>query len=640
MNPPSASREYNGGASVPTQLISITTLLLNAVLIAVTSLHWGGIELNVAVWLFPVGAALWLLVLLGAARNFQRGIITGGWVEVFVLLWLVYALFSWLRSPAEYPARLEWLWILVYAAVFLSLRNLVRSPRWYYWLLGWLLVCAAGTCVFGLLHHESVYAIWGLPRPDYGQRISGTFGCPNHFGNFLAMSGLVAIGLGFYNKLRWPVRLVCFYLFVMFTVGIFYSFSRGSALAWTAGIIVATLFLCLDRRTPIKLKLVFLCAILLGISGCVLFIANNEFAMSRVEQAAHGDIRLLLAQDALRIWAGQPWFGSGMATFDFWHQRLHQAAFYGRAIYTHNDYLNLLADYGAIGAVIVLGFLAALTARLRVRTRRELEPIEQQIAVRIAWCALAAVAVHAVFDFNLHIPACAIACFALLAIGSAQTRYRPVGSRFDHAGGVALMVSALAAIFFLTTLTMKVWESRRFFNQPASQLVTLSPEQVAEEVARIRRLDPANATALETAGDILRYQAAALNPQLQEAGDTGADATAARLLTERETLGQAALRYYTLAQFANRLSDSPLLKQALTLDTLRRYDEAHLFYTKALTNQPYNCFFRYYYAFHLVAVGEYDLARREFQTAMSATVIRNSDQEIRALAAQALKALP
>ncbi|MDR0534379.1 MAG: O-antigen ligase family protein [Verrucomicrobiales bacterium] len=628
------------GVSFLTKTISALVLLLCATLLTVTSLHWGGMVLDVSIWLFPLGAALWLLILFAGARNIFRKIITGSWLEVFVLLWLVYALFSYLRSPAEYTARIEWLWILVYAGVFISLRNLVHSQRWHFWLLAVLLACATATCIFGLLHHESVYQIWGLNRPNYGPRISGTFGCPNHFGNFLAISGVAAIGLGFYNRLKWPVRLVCFYLFVMFSVGIFYSFSRGSVLAWTAGISAITLFLFIDSRTPVKLKLVFLLAIIVGIAGCVLVIANNEFAMSRVEQTMHGDIRLLLAQDALRIWEGNQLFGSGMATFDFWHQRLHQEAFYGRAIYTHNDYLNLLADYGAVGAAVVLGFLAALMARLWVRTRRELEPAEQQIAVRIAWCSLAAMAVHCVVDFNLHIPACAIAFFSLLAIGSAQIKRRPADTVVSHAGAIALVISALIAVFYLTTLTAKTWQSMRFFDLTEQQIVALSPEQVANEVKRLQHIDPNNAEAFEKAGDVLRVKAAALNPKINDARTANDDAAISKLLVEREVLGQQALQYYSLSQAANPLYDNPLIKQGLALDTLQRYNEAYLFYQKALANQPHNFFFHYYYAFHLASIGEYDLARKEFKTAMSGQPVANEDKTIRALAEQALKALP
>ncbi|MDR2462467.1 MAG: O-antigen ligase family protein [Verrucomicrobiales bacterium] len=622
------------GVSWLTQGISAAVLLCCATLIVVTSLHWGGMVPEVAVWLFPVGAVLWALIMTACARNILRGVITGGWLELFVLLWLVYALFSYFRAPAEYVARWEWLWILTYAGVFISLRNLVHYQRWHYWLLAVILVCAAAACLFGLMHHEGVYKIWGLERPDYGPRISGTFGCPNHFGNFLAMSGLVAVGFGFFNKIKWPLRLICFYLFVMFSAGIFYSVSRGAMLAWTAGIFMVTLFLFIDSRTSWKLKLGFLLAILLGVGACVFIVTNNEFALSRVEQTMRGDIRLLLAEDAIKIWGENKLLGSGMATFDFWHQRLHQDAFFGRAIYTHNDYLNLLSDYGLVGAVIVSGFLAALVARLWARTRRELEPADQQIAARMAWCVLAAMAVHSTFDFNLHIPACALAFFGIVAVGAAQPRRQQTAGFLAHAGSIALIVSGAVALYFLATLTVKTGRSLRFFNQPEEQLAALSPEQVAADVARLRHLDPANNEAFEKAGDILRFQAAMLNRQINTAAD------AAKLLIERETLGQQALQYYSFAQRANALSDSSLIKQALTLDTLQRHAEAQLFYAKALANQPHNSFFHYYYGFHLAVTGEYALARKEFQTALSAPVIRNVDKEIRHLAEQALSALP
>ena len=633
-------RDLTVNSSLTTRLLSAAILLLASVLVGVTTLHWGGMVPEVSVWLFPAGAALWALILIAAARNIKRGVVSGGWVEVFVLAWLAYAMFQYFRAPAEYVARWEWMWILVYAGLFIALRNFVHAQRWHYWLLAVILACAVAACIFGLFHREAVYEIWGLKRPDYGTRISGTFGCPNHFGNFLAISGLVAIGFGFFNKLKWPLRLVCFYLFALFTVGIFYSYSRGSVLAWTGGIFMATLFLFVDQRTSWKLKLAFLLAIIIGLAGCVFVVANNEFAMSRVEQAMRGDIRLLLAEDALRIWQDHKLLGSGMATFDFWHQRLHQAAFYGRAIYTHNDYLNLLADYGAAGAAIVLGFFSALIMRLRARTRRELEPADQQIAVRIAWCVLAAMAVHATFDFNFHIPACALAFFAVMAAGAAQIRRRTAASWPAHVGGVALIVSALVALFFLTTLTAKTWQSLSFFKLTEEQIIALTPQEIEAEVQRIKRLDPTHGEAIEKAGDAVRVQAAALNPKISAARKANDTATLSALLVKREQLGQLALGYYAQAQAINPLSDNPLLKQAIALDTLERYQEAYLCYVKALQHQPYNAFFHYYYGFHLAAVGEYDLARKEFETAMRTQVVRNSDKEIRALAKKALKALP
>ena len=97
----------------------------------------------------------------------------------------------------------------------------------------------------------------------------------------------------------------------------------------------------------------------------------------------------------------------------------------------HNDYLNLLADWGAAGGIIVLAGMVAFGAGLR-KTWKHVRPSENDfgrgLSNRFAFflgaaAGLLALAVHSVVDFNLHIPANAILGVTLLALLSSNLRF-------------------------------------------------------------------------------------------------------------------------------------------------------------------------------------------------------------------------
>lgn len=94
--------------------------------------------------------------------------------------------------------------------------------------------------------------------------------------------------------------------------------------------------------------------------------------------------------------------------------------------FLHNEYLQALADYGIIGLTLVAALLAVhflFGARFLVSFRQIQPALGKRIAKSNhlalslgAFCALAALAVAACFDFILHLPVVAILASVLLAI--------------------------------------------------------------------------------------------------------------------------------------------------------------------------------------------------------------------------------
>jgi len=86
----------------------------------------------------------------------------------------------------------------------------------------------------------------------------------------------------------------------------------------------------------------------------------------------------------------------------------------------HNDYLELLASGGVVGAALFVWFVAIFVRRA-LRSLRS-QDLFRQAATIGALAGLAAVAVHSLFDFGLHITANALIFTALVSVVAAEPR--------------------------------------------------------------------------------------------------------------------------------------------------------------------------------------------------------------------------
>ena len=121
--------------------------------------------------------------------------------------------------------------------------------------------------------------------------------------------------------------------------------------------------------------------------------------------------------------------------------------------YAHNDYAQLLAETGLVGAAVLVAAVAVWLTRL-ARFRREAGWPARLVGAG-AWAALAGIAAHSAFDWNLHVPANALlACLvAGLAAASAPPAGPPAapptgGSLLRRRGPAVLLAAAsiLAAV--------------------------------------------------------------------------------------------------------------------------------------------------------------------------------------------------
>ena len=136
---------------------------------------------------------------------------------------------------------------------------------------------------------------------------------------------------------------------------------------------------------------------------------------SRISLASAGRTGALRAALDMVSFAGT---GTGRAEF-FWRTADGNGQLAG---YVHNEYVQILVELGVVGAVLLLGVLAACVATVRAGRHFPHRPGIRAGAV----AALVALAVHSGFDFLWHIAVLPLLGALLIGLAGPATREKPV----------------------------------------------------------------------------------------------------------------------------------------------------------------------------------------------------------------------
>ncbi|MBW1918311.1 MAG: O-antigen ligase family protein [Deltaproteobacteria bacterium] len=337
-------------------------------------------------------------------------------------------------SLNAYATQLELLKLLPAVLLFFLLLYAVRSRLQMRLLVGVILAVALFEVAYGAATLHS-HRIWGWKNIYAGFRLSGTFINSNNLGAFLAMA--ICLGFGLFQAMRPPRlnqapgtgwrrfikmteaerlepqfrRYALFFLLIVLTAGLILTGSRGAmtSLVFAFVMMGALTWSRSRKRGTLAIMVLFLVLAL----GYGLFLGAGP-ALARFLDLQHWG-RYCAFMGAFAIFSDFPLVGSGLATFgDLYYQ--HQpheinGVFY---TYTHNDWLQLLAETGGLGFLLVVGGFLILLYRLIDRWRQRQDYFAAGLGLG-GLGALMAVAFHALAEFNLHIPANAL---LLAAVGA------------------------------------------------------------------------------------------------------------------------------------------------------------------------------------------------------------------------------
>ena len=436
---------------------------------------------------FAVGLAL---VASRTARSAFRGVLRDHWV-VFALLaaWIAYqwlqtadlgpAWLAWLSPPAEaiYASTSLWTGDRAHSIAFdrVSVIDDALKNTLYIVLLATVLMAArsrkrlamlAGVIV-GAGVFQGLYGLAGYFNDPYGFPASGSFVNRNHFAGLIAIAFSLGLGLlypaarvrerniaGTGHRVRRAFELMMGWQAVVVTAllilaaSLIFSQSRGGMGALLGGLAVVTAagaMLRADAHAERRLLLV----VALVAAAAAAWLGTGGLAQRWGGVGEEGRERLEVWRDTLRMVGDHPWFGVGADNYR-WVITAYRGAALDRpatVTHAHNDYLELLAEQGLVGATLVGLPLLLVLARVLdgYRTRRE------PLLVGLLFGSLAAATgflLHAAVDFTFQVPANAAWFFVVLGIGlsAARLRWRERISEQPGGGGIATNETSTARI--------------------------------------------------------------------------------------------------------------------------------------------------------------------------------------------------
>lgn len=548
-----------------------------------------------------VGGFLGLAVLARMVRHWRGGAAPGA-LDVAVWLFVGYAGAHYALAPSEVVARREFLLVVLYAIVFYATWRHLPGARH---------ARAVALVVGAIAFFEAAYAIvqwfrgspfiaFGVPRaPGYGLRAGGTFNCPNHFSGYLEMGLAVVLAFALFSKFSRWVKAALFGAAGVIVAGILLSVSRGGWIATAVGL--GALVLAAARGTSVGWARPALLVVAFVASVGAWLVASPLARARLSHMGGQGiDVRTSLYRDALKMIPEAPLFGTGPATFQYVHPRF-QGPECGetRARFTHCDYLNLVCDYGLVGAVLAGGFLVALGAAL-ARARRRIERRNDLALWAGSVAAVSAILAHSVVDFNMHIPGNAATFFVLAALPLrfAGNRDAPWADRAGVRWSITVAFALLLGWYWVKVV--RNGAGNAYWLAAHQREGQIGHDEALALAERAMAWDPRQDSAAELAGDYLRVMAA-------KAEDPA----------ERGRLGARAIAYYMTARRNNPWEITATVKQAMTCDVLRRYPEAFMLYQGAVQADPRNWRILGWMARHFWQRGMLDRAKETYERAIA-----------------------
>ena len=514
-------------------------------------------------------------------------------------LFFGYILVRAFTSPSPDLARLDGCMVLAGLTVYLFTSCVLTSANGRMAVLVCLLVAGIAHVTVGAIQFRfgnNFMPIPFLQRFDYGARASGFYVCPNHLAGLLEVVGIFGLSIVCWS--RWPVwsKLLVGYATLVCYAGIVLTGSRGGFISVVASLLLFALLSVLILRAAGARSLgriieAGFLVVLLALLALLWTFQKSDFLADRARSVGiQKEFRVAVWQAAIAQWRLSPLIGTGSGTYLFYGRKFRSEAVQTDPVYAHNDYLQLLAEYGAVGLGGFLLFFLAHCRRGWIDARR-LGPkrvrtdslTSNAMALNVgALAAVAAITLHSVVDFNLHIPAnVLVLAFVFGTLANSGTRQETDA----HGAFPGLMVGRCFLFAIATFLGLAVW---RF-----------APGEYYAERARMAVRDRQPLAAIGFARKGLAFERQ--NPLLFSYLGRGQSLAAASWSdpNAKASFYRAALQSFESARRLAPLDKTYLLQLGFTYDALGRFTEAEWRFQQAMALDPKATATREYYAAHL-----------------------------------------
>jgi hypothetical protein len=329
----------------------------------------------------------------------------------------------------------EWLKFWPAVMLFFTLLYVLNTRRQLRALVGIILGVALFETFYGFWHFRH-NLIWGWKNPYSTSRLCGTFINSNHLAILLTMAILVGFGLLLALREDRPAasealraswqhrsraehleplfrRFSLWFLLLLLTVGLIFTGSRGGMASLVVGFSLMGLLIWGQRRQKGHIILI---AVFLSVSVLYSLVLGSAQSLGRFQEFKAEIIRYSAFKGALAIFGAFPLTGSGLATFGDVFYRYEPASLRGvYFLHTHSDWLQLLAEAGLPGFLLVLVAWLGFFSRMAQQWRRRRDSFARGLGLGCL-AALGAGAFHGLAEFPFHIPAISLLYAAVAAL--------------------------------------------------------------------------------------------------------------------------------------------------------------------------------------------------------------------------------
>lgn len=335
-----------------------------------------------------------------------------------ILILIILSILSTLFSLHRPTSIRSFILFLNYLVVFYLIINTVRTRSQLRQLIYVLISVAVFLSIFGMFKNfgANPFPWWDYVDLNYGDRLTSTFGCPNHLAGYIEMSLPLLLSL-FLLGFRPGIVFILGYLSLLLLAALMLSLSRGGWISTLLSLSFMAIALLTSRHFVRKKLIIVLIAGSLALAFIALVSTPVvERVMTAVEKEEEASFysRVKAWGGVMEMISDHPLIGIGPGAFQTVFTRYQPPGLKSHFTMAHNDYLHFVSETGLLLIPVIIWMIIAL---YRKGFKKLKNPSRLVRATTLgSMTGITAILFHSITDFNLHIPANTILFVVLAAI--------------------------------------------------------------------------------------------------------------------------------------------------------------------------------------------------------------------------------
>ncbi len=308
---------------------------------------------------------------------------------------LIFSVFiSLFYTVYYYSSLLNFIVIFSLFCIYLSLQKIIKTEQYKPILLFIFLI--------GI-----VYTTIGYVQIIKHSQIKGLFTNPAHLGEFIAL----CIPIGLLNAFSERKRSITAFYYIITTFMFLILLPINSRSAFLSLFLMLIISILLYPQKPKKMILLSFLLILIGL-GIINFKKMSKLYNIDPYKGKRTNVWI----SSLKIIKEKPFFGIGIGNFKYGFLKHNfgttgTISKFGKfAQFAHNEFLNIGAETGIIGMILLILFFIIFYKEI-------LKEKEKSFSTMLSIICVSGILCQSMFDFNLHLPIFSVVLIFLITIG-------------------------------------------------------------------------------------------------------------------------------------------------------------------------------------------------------------------------------